>query len=76
MNAIIHIKILKLFFKGINGIEEARLRMKNFLFWGFVIFLVSSIAGISSDLRPPFSLVGEIEKLKSLLPSVDTIERG
>ena len=63
-------------FLGINGIEESRLRMKAFLFWGFITFLVSSVAGISSDLRPPFSLVGEIEKVKSLLPSFDTIERG
>ena len=63
-------------FIGINGIEESRPRMKAHLFWGFIIFLVSSVACISSDLRPSFSLVVEIEKVKALLLSVDKIERG
>ena len=69
---------LRLFttFVGIPGIEEAQSRMKIFLFWGFIIFLVSSVAGFSADLLSPFSLVGEFEKNSSALPSVDKIKRG
>ena len=69
---------LRLFtiFVGIPGTEEAQSRMKVFLFWGLIIFLVSSVAGISADLLPPFSLVGEFEKNSSVLPSVDKIKRG
>lgn len=50
--------------------------MKAFVFWDFIIVLVSLIAGISLDLLRPFSLVEEIKKVKSLLPSVDKIKRG
>ena len=69
---------LRLFtiFVGIHGIEEARLRMKVFLLLGFIIFLVSSVAGFSADSLPPFSVVGEFEKNSSALPSVDKIKRG
>ena len=69
---------LRLFtiFVGSHGIEEAQLTMKVFLLLGFIIFLVSSVAGFSVDSLPPFSLVGEFEKNRSVVPSVDQIKRG
>ena len=69
---------LRLFtiFVGSHGIEEAQLTMKVFLLLGFIIFLVSSVAGFSADSLLPYSLVGELEKNRSVVPSVDKIKRG